>query len=658
MTLAEPDVGRRPPPAPSPGRTGRPAALAALAVTLVLLWAWPPAGVAAALVVSGLLAPWGRSLGERAVITTVVGSGGVAVLLTAFTRLGLALPPVGWRVLVSLALLLLAVFLALPRAAPVWPRVRAGDLLGIAAGVVVAAMMGLPYLTASTPQTLAALLTWWDHSSHLPMFVQVMHTGSWDVGRLAPQLMFDDYPMLHVGLWSVGEWVGGVGTDVAGIDLVRPYVGWFSITTGLVAALLVWSTGLVASAVTRDDAEPARTRAVAVVAASVTAAWCVLGSLTLMADFAFTNFLLAGALCASAVAVSVRSREAMTRVGWFVMPLAVVATAYLYPPLAGGTTIAAVVVLVVVLRHRLEHAVSMAAVGVVCLLATLPSISFLTTPFDGRDPGSIGGGIPGFELWATLVAAPVVVVVLVRARRRIGTAGVAGLLGPMVACALVAVVFAAQAVAAGVPLDKSYYTLKIVYALMLVTLPTAVALAVRWGLRRVPSSWVARRRGVAALSLAGVVALVLVLLATVGTPRVPPQGVDALVERVRATTHAVSRGEVVVTASQHQGSGGWVTVAQISGARPGDVFSDPYSLEAGRTAAGLGGVLTLPIDQVLTIVSAGGVQDPVGAWSFLLDSEPSLRLRIVVEGDEARRLLQPLVDRYGPDRVEVLTPGS
>jgi hypothetical protein len=439
------------------------------------------------------------------------------------------------------------------------------------------------------------------------------------------------------------------------VDLIRPYVAWFSLTTALCGALLVWATGLLARTLTAGEEIGARRRTTVRFAAVLVAVWCLLGSLTSMADFAFTNFLLAGSVCIAAVVVSVRSRAAMSRIGWFVMPLAVVSTAYLYPPLAGGTAVAAVVVLVVVFRHRPAHVVLMVGIGLVCLAATLPSLRFLSQPFEGRSPGSIGGGIPPFELWPVLVVAPVVVVLLVRGRRTLGAASVLGLLAPILVSAGVAVLFARQALVSDTPLDKSYYTLKIVYALMLVTIPVAAAFAARAVVRRVGDrAWQRPGRLMAMLVVGALVATTAVLAAFVA-PHLPPPGIDALVLRIEATTTMQWRGDIVVTAAEHPGDAHWTTVAMITNDNPGTVFSDPYSLEAGRTATGLGSVLTVPIDRVLTAVSGASETQPVREWGALLEADPSLALRIVVQGDDQRRLLAPLVEKYGPTRVEVLT---
>jgi hypothetical protein len=285
----------------------------------------------------------------------------------------------------------------------------------------------------------------------------------------------------------------------------------------------------------------------------------------------------------------------------------------------------------------------------------VPSLRFLTQPFEGRSPGSIGGGIPPFELWPVLVVVPAVVVLLLRGRGALGGATMLGLLAPMVVSVGVAVLFARQALVSGTPLDRSYYTLKIVYSLMLVTIPLAAAFASRGVVRRLSDAAIERpRRLVPMLVGGGVVAMTVVFAASVA-PHAPSPAVNSLIQRVEATTTQEWRGQVVVTAAEHPGDMHWTTVAMITDDNPGKVFSDPYSLEAGRTATGLGSVLTVPIDRILTTVASTGETQPSVEWGALLAADPALALRIVVQDDEQRLRVAPLLETYGPTRVEILT---
>ncbi|MSW42894.1 MAG: hypothetical protein F2842_11850, partial [Actinobacteria bacterium] len=191
------------------------------------LWLVPPLGVVAGAALGVALAPWGRRLGERILIVTVVAAGSVAIVLAFLQISSSVLPWWGWRIGATAVLLAEAAavwargsdrWLSAPR---VWPEVGRDDVIALVTGVALFALLGVPYLISSSAQVLSGLLGGWDHSSHLPMFVQTMHAQGWNSASLGDDVMFAVYPMLHTGLWSVGEWVAGVSPQVAGTDLIH-----------------------------------------------------------------------------------------------------------------------------------------------------------------------------------------------------------------------------------------------------------------------------------------------------------------------------------------------------------------------------------------------------------------------------------------------------
>ena len=182
-------------------------ALGLLIMAIVLLWAIPMVGVVAAVAVGFTLAPWGRRLGERLLVGAVVAAGSVALIFAALQVASALLPTLTWRVLMTAVLLGEIAAVVLRRSeqsriiAPVWPVVGWSEGIALGTGVVLFAVMGLPYLLVSTSHALTALLGGWDHSSHLPMFVQTMHAQGWNMNVLGDGVMFGVYPMLHTGLW-------------------------------------------------------------------------------------------------------------------------------------------------------------------------------------------------------------------------------------------------------------------------------------------------------------------------------------------------------------------------------------------------------------------------------------------------------------------------
>ncbi|MSV72421.1 MAG: hypothetical protein F2881_03805, partial [Actinobacteria bacterium] len=66
--------------------SGRRLATALLVAALLMLWLWPPGGVVACVAAGAIFAPWGRGVGERVIISCVVGMaavGAVMVVLSA-----------------------------------------------------------------------------------------------------------------------------------------------------------------------------------------------------------------------------------------------------------------------------------------------------------------------------------------------------------------------------------------------------------------------------------------------------------------------------------------------------------------------------------------------------------------------------------------------
>ena len=631
--------------------------------TVLLLWLAPSAGVVATAVVMFTLAPWGRGLGERAVITTVVVSGAIAIQFAAMTATGVVLVPVGWRLLVTGCLLLVGILLWSKRSAPVWPTLDLVDVIGLVVAGSVVALMGIPFLGLSAARTLGVLLKWWDHSSHLPMFSQVLQSRSWSFSTLGDGAFFDRYPMLHVSIWSVGQWLTGDTAVSGGLGLVQPYVAWSVLTTALSAALLVWASGLLGRTVGGGALPQFHRRAIPVFAAAMTGTWCLVGTLTTMADYAFVNFLLAAALCSSAVAVSVRSRAAMTRVGWFVMPLSVVTLAYLYPPVAGGAAVVSIVVLVQVGRHRRDRLIPMIGISAICLIAASPSMKFLSQPFHGRDPGSISGIIPAFEVWFVLLLVPIVIALLVRWRRHIGTSVAFAMALPLLVTSGVAVGFAAQAVASGIALDLSYYTLKIVYALLLIIVPLASALGARVLLMVLAA--VTNRRSLGALGFLLPTAIFAVVVATLFSVAAPPRGVlsgtlaipsiSELNLRMAARETSLDGGRVTAYAALHASDQHWTTVPIIFPDRGNSLYLSVETIEAARIATGLGSVNTSRGDAALNLIfNAASKRPPLRSLEKLLHSEPTVAIRFVVSSREISNVFLPLLHEFGPRRIQIL----
>lgn len=607
-------------------------------------WFWPSLAAAVGIPLALVVAPWGRGLGERVTVSVLLVVAGVALVFTGLTVTNRSLGPDGWRLTLSVALVSTAVVVARGRRARVLPVVGGSDLVGLGSGAIVAAMVGLPFRSVSPEAAVTTMLQYWDNTSHLIMLNQVGATGSWNTSSLGEDVAFPFYPQLHVALWSVAEWVTGSGLGSAGYDSVGPYVMWSAVTLGVAVTLLCWSAASVAGTLIRGS-RSGRSRA-ATFAAAFVGLWCTLGSLGRMWDYGFANFLLAAALTTAATGIAMRSRTSTVELGWFVVPAAIVAVMGLYQPLALGLIPAAVVVLA---RLRTERPARLPAALLALSIAAIASIApLLAAVRRGQelDYTTATGGFPAIEWTLAAVLAATAVVALVSLRRRVGPSTVVGLLGPVVAGALLMVYFGSE-----------YYAVKMRYAMLLAAVPLVCAAVAAWA-----AGWVGRRapdrRGVSAgyVVEAAVVTTALVgVLGVMPAGALVPVGLAATAYRADAVGQDPAYGRVVLLAAARQSPDPSVTTVWGHG-YPGWAAAWPgtAALEGGRTAAGLGSVLTGRRQRVITAIGLTATPAAtVDAARSALTTDRELRLHLVVPDAAAAATVSVLLDEFGPDRVQV-----
>ncbi|MEI6374439.1 MAG: hypothetical protein WCP26_11725 [Actinomycetes bacterium] len=650
------------------GRSSR-IAIASLIVAAVALWLLPPLGMVLATGLGVVLAPWGRRLGERVILSVLAASALVAALFVTMTATGWTLPPLGWRALITVLLLAEIAALFTRRGAPVWPVVRSDDAVGLVAGTAFLLIYYGVYAFADTEHTLNGLLAWWahgevphDHSSHLPMFHQVMAAQSWDFSALSPDLLFTVYPMLHVSLWSVGEWAAGVDPLTPGLDLVRPYVAWTALTAALAAAILTWSAGLAARAFAGKRDDRSVVALAAVLAASATGLWCLLGSMGSMVDFAAGGYLAAAALAIGAVTVSVRSRAALRRIGWFTLPLAGLSVAYIYPTLAAGLVLPGVVVVLALARWRRRMVIAFIALTVVCGALAWPALRAVTDSTTPGPWGTLTGGLPAFEYWPAVVMTAIVLITMTLRWRVPGRLVSIGMVGPLLAAAGMALMFGVESVRSGLEFGNSYYTNKMVYSLLLAVVPLASALAAGWAAQRMPAADSQRRT--LAIVMAGVVALIAVAEVSTLTIRPGvgggklslPSGIVALQARSDAITRDPVGGDVVVATVNAPTVDGFTTVTWIPVDRSVTGIRGEYvNLFAGRTAHGLRNFATMGFERYnMTVDTILRTKDPVASLQFVMRSAPELKLTLVVPDQATADTLAPAVNEFGADRLRVI----
>jgi len=643
-------------------------AAALIVAALLLLWLWPPGGVVACVAAGVAFAPWGRSVGERVIISCVVGAATIGAVMVVLSAINSVIPPLGWRLLLSAVVLGEIGCLFVRRSAPVLPRLRVDDAIGLIAGLVSFVVLFGVYATATTAHAITGLLQWWaggelphDHSSHLPMFLQMMRSGNW-AGTSSPDLLFAGYPRLHVAVWSAGEWAAGIGIGSPAVDLVRPYVAWSALTAALAAAVLTWSASIAARAL-MPRRTSSRTRAVAAgLAGTATALWCVLGSMASMFDFAAASFLACAALVVGAVTVSVRSRAAMTRLGWFVLPCAGVVAAYVYLPLAAGLLLPAVAVSIALWRWRRRRLVWFVVVGLACAALAFPSLSAITDSVKNAPWGALTGGLPAFEYWPAVMMAAVVTLTLVVSSRVAGRLVSFALLGPVLSACAVTLYFLVDSVRAGVTIGDSYYTNKMVYALLLAAVPLTAALVSRWAslrLAKVPPA----RRGTGLVIALVVIVIAVAEISTVtlrpgvgGGVLTRPAGIAAFEARQAAVTRTPLVGDVVLSAAAHPDSDGYTTVTWIPVARSvTGIRSEYVNLFAGRLSHALAIGSDVAFERYnVTVDTILRTADPVMSLGEVLHAAPDLRLTLVVPDQQVANSLAGVVAKFGPERLRLV----
>ncbi len=448
--------------------------------TIVLLWAVPPVGLIAAVVMLALLPPWGRSLTERAVISGVVLAGVVAIV---FPRAG-ALPITRTTVLLLVSVLLVAMLAlrAVPalRSAPI-PRPSVSDVIVLVLLLAAAGWFMAAYVGQSSVSIVSGLFfTGWDNHGHFTTFANtyVEQSGMWSTidGSTAWNQW---YPALQTTLMAMAEqaWSGG-GSDR--IALLWPYVQWNAVLFAASLAALAWVGGDMAARIGgRSRAAWTRPLATAFVAL-----FALLGSPALLYNRGFTNFVMGVVLVVVVAWIGARSAHSARTLGWFLVPLGLLAVVALWTPLAIGLVPSGLVVAAALWRYRRGMGIAWLAAAVVVggAMAVMQLRAVM-----GADPeagagefaqnlGSIDVGMAEFNVGAAL-AAPVIVVLaaamLLAQRRRSLAVAVAG---PVLGFFLIAVAFMIAADASGTSRLESYYVLKPLNGVLLAVAPIVAAL--------------------------------------------------------------------------------------------------------------------------------------------------------------------------------------
>lgn len=455
-------------------------------VAAALLFVLPPVGFIACAVLLVIAAPWGRTLTERGVISALILIGVIAItvprasevpITTLTAHLGLAV-----FTIIAVALR----FIPRLNAFGI-PRPTAPDWIVGALALVSGFWLMSAYIGQGAYQILSGLyFTGWDHHGHFTPFANTIEVGATLWPTTDGSIAWNEwYPSLHSTVWALAQLASQSGAELLDRPgLLWPYVQWSSISFALCLAALAWIAGDLTARLTRLIAPRSRfvLRAAPIIALLAFATFALLGSPQTLANYGFTNFMMAVTVVATASYLSSRGWRCARTYGWLLIPLAALAVNGLWTPLILGLIPAGIVVLIALSRVRAWLGLFWAVVSALLVGGTayLQSRAIVElSPGKGgsflEDLGAIGTGMAPFNI-GIAIAAPIVAVLvaimLIRAKRTRLAVAVGG---SSVGIAVFLVIAMSAADTGDLSRLTSYYTLKTLDALLIINAPLLAA---------------------------------------------------------------------------------------------------------------------------------------------------------------------------------------
>lgn len=634
-------------------------------IAVALLWTVPVVGFVACAAVLVAAPPWGRTLTERGIVSVLVVIGLIALAIPRASTV-----PVTWlSAHIGLTALTLGVVALrfVPRMNTPLPR---PTLIDVLIGMLVAGQtlwFVAAYIGRSTTEVLSGLYhTGWDNSGHFIPFANTIADGAtlWTTTD-GSQAWNQWYPSLHTTLYSLAHLAASSDVALTRPEMLLPYVVWTAVAFALALGALAWMAADLAkrgAAILRPE-RPWLARVAPVVAVIAFGAFGLLGSPAYMFNAGFTNFVLAVAVMAVSAYISARSWRSARELGWLLVPLAAVAVNGMWTPLVLGLLPAGVVVLIAIARVRRWLAPVWLVVSGVVVGWSVLGQSQAVTPTTGdsgsllADLGAAAVGMVPFNIGAAFalpVAALLLGIVLIRARRvplgiAVGLPAV-----PVAAFALLAWIGAGQA---GVPALQSYYVLKVLDGLLIMSAPIVAAAAAlvaaegvhvlkrRIDAHRADSRLVNRTNA----ALAGV-ATALVGISVFGfVGPTPPDwqagfgaapGIQAGVKRVEATQDSLV-GEAILAAQAQA----------VPYADRTTMLWDGSGSLVNIWLAGVHGVMSAQAQQFYLHLPAFPYDEKtVDYVNFAVSVNPDLQLVVLWFRDVSEAQVAPLAER-NPDRV-------
>lgn len=631
-------------------------------VSIATLWILPPLGFLLVGCMAVALVPWGGTLTER-VLGLVLGTMGVAALVS--TRLiPFPITSMALHAVLSIGLLAFLGVSQVPpyRARPI-PRPRLGDWLFLGAFLAAAAWLLFAYVGRSTEQTLAGLFfTGWDNQAHFTTFANTYETGSMTWATPDGGIAWNQwYPALHTTLWAMGQLALQAGGSLTRPELLAPFVTWSGLSAALAFAAMAWVAGDVAARLVARGTAPSPLRSWARGLAVIgVVGFLLLGSSSRLFNYGFTNFIMGVAVISVASYLATATVERARSAGPALITLAALATIGMWTPLVLGLAPAGLVI-----AWRMWRRSRVAAVAWVLLTGALVggiviwqsrqiiAASGLTSTgaFSTNLGGIVGGSVP-FNL-ALAMAAPLVAAclgVLIGQRRTWGLA--AGVGGPAVGVSVILIVMVTSADASNTSRLQSYYVLKTLNAVLLVTVPlmiAALAIAIVLAMAGI-GALRQPRQAVLACIAAGAVGIgafgfIGPSNASLAQGFGTAPGIIGAIDRVNAVNDTLG-GEVLLraaSAAQPYSRDFTVMLWDGAGTLPNLWIQSLTGVVSDRRYDLLSGLPPFPYDQ--------------GAVDYIkreMDADPNLRMAMLWFRDPTRVLLEPLLKTKGDYFVELV----
>jgi hypothetical protein len=533
--------------------TRRPFAITAVitALAVVVLWLAPPIGFVACLALLVIVPPWGRSLAERAVISGIVVLAFIAIV---FPRAGsMPIDAVSSRLALSVLVIGVLALYAVPalRATRI-PRPRATDAIVLATLLIALGWAMSSYAGLAPDKLISGLFfAGWDNQGHFTAFANTYASGSTTWPTVDGSTAWNQwYPSLHTTTWAVAQFAMD-STAYDRLGLVAEYWHWSAASFAASIAAFVW----VGSDIARRAARIRPAFAAAVAAAGM-AVIVVLGSPQFLLNSGFTNFVMGVAVVTTAAYISTRSARSSVTLGWFLIPLAAIVAIGLWTPLVIVLVPAGVVVAIALWRwNRIPAIIWLVANAAVGVFLALGQSSAILDAEEGASAadfneqiGAVGTGMAPFNLGMALATPILVILIAILLRGRIPVVTV---VAPTLATGLVVLVFMAGADAAGVSRLESYYPLKTLDAMLLMTAPFIVA-AIAIGLDRALAE-TSMRTTVVATAFTGIVGVSIfgyvgALPNGITAGFAPAPGIQAGIERTKGVEESLV-GEGIVNSA-------------------------------------------------------------------------------------------------------------